>query len=131
MVSWVLEVRVLFLVAARCALAIETGRSAHMPAQTGSGLVYGLFGGMPLILRARVAWAHDFVSDPSLGAVFESLPGANFVVNGAPIAADSVLTSAGAELFITPQLTLLAKFYGEFAQSSQTYAGSGTLRYEW
>jgi uncharacterized protein with beta-barrel porin domain len=31
--------------------------------------------GMPLILRARVAWAHDFVSNPALSAAFESLPG--------------------------------------------------------
>jgi uncharacterized protein with beta-barrel porin domain len=44
---------------------------------------------------------------------------------------DSALTSAGAELFLTPRWTLLAKFDGEFANSSQTYAGSGTLRYTW
>ena len=78
-----------------------------------------------------LAWAHDFVSNSSLGAVFESLPGTNFVVNGAPLPQNSALMSAGAELFITPRLTLLAKFDGEFAPGSQTYAGSGTLRYSW
>ena len=87
--------------------------------------------GMPLLLRSRLAWAHDFVSNPSLGAVFQALPGSNFVVNGAPIPRDSALTSAGAELFLTPRWTLLAKFDGEFANGSQTYAGSGTLRYTW
>ena len=87
--------------------------------------------GRPLILRGRVAWAHDFVSNPALGAVFETLPGASFTVNGAPIPHNSALTSAGAELFLTPRWTLLAKFDGEFAPGSQTYAGSGTLRYTW
>ena len=86
---------------------------------------------MPLILRARFAWAHDFVSDPALSAAFESLPGTNFVVNGAPIPQNSALTSAGAELFLSSRLTLLVKFDGEFAPGSQTYAGSGTLRYIW
>ena len=61
---------------------------------------------MPLILRGRVAWAHDFVGNPALSAVFETLPGASFTVNGAPIPHDSALTSAGAELFLTPRWTL-------------------------
>ena len=90
-----------------------------------------LVAGMPLILRGRLAWAHDFVSNPALGAVFETLPGAGFTVFGAAIRHDSALTSAGAELFLTPRWTLLAKFDGEFANGSQTYAGSGTLRYSW
>src|SRR5262249_36560466 len=34
-----------------------------------------------LTLRARVAWAHDWISDPSLAALFQTLPGASFVVN--------------------------------------------------
>jgi uncharacterized protein with beta-barrel porin domain len=62
---------------------------------------------------------------------FESLPGTNFVVNGAPIPNDSALASAGAELYLTPRWTLLAKFDGEFAAGSQSYGGSGTLRYIW
>jgi hypothetical protein len=87
--------------------------------------------GMPVILRGRLAWAHDFVGNPALGAAFESLPGSNFTVNGAPIPNDSALASAGAEIYLTPRWTLLAKFDGEFAPGSQTYGGSGTLRYIW
>ena len=87
--------------------------------------------GMPLILRARLAWAHDWVDDPALNAVFQALPGASFVVNGAPIPTDSALASVGAELYMTTRWSVLAKFDGEFAKSSQTYAFTGTLRYTW
>jgi autotransporter-associated beta strand protein len=86
---------------------------------------------MPLVLYARAAWAHDFVSNPTLSAAFQSLPGSNFTVSGAAIPGDSALASAGAELFLTPRWTLQVKFDGEFANGSQTYAGSGTLRYTW
>ena len=87
--------------------------------------------GKPLILFSRVAWAHDWVSNPALNAAFETLPGTGFTVNGAPIPHDSALTSAGAELWLTANWSLIAKFDGEFAPGSQTYAGSGTLRYTW
>jgi uncharacterized protein with beta-barrel porin domain len=87
--------------------------------------------GLPLILRARLAWAHDWVSNPALTAVFESLPGASFVVNGATPPANSALVSAGAELHMTARWSVAAKFDGEFANGSQTYGGSGTLRYTW
>jgi autotransporter-associated beta strand protein len=90
-----------------------------------------LLSAMPLILRAKVAWAHDWVSNPALNASFESLPGTSFTVFGAPIPRDSALTSVGAQLFFTPNWSLLAKFDGEFASGSQTYAGTGTLRYTW
>jgi autotransporter-associated beta strand protein len=90
-------------------------------------LVYG----KPLVLYGRVAWAHDFVSNPALSAAFQALPGGSFTVNGAPIPHDSALTTAGAQLYLTPQWTLIAKFDGEFANGSQTYGGSGTLLYSW
>jgi len=86
---------------------------------------------MPLILRAKFAWAHDWVSNPALNASFESLPGTSFTVFGAPIPHDSALTSAGAQLFFTPNWSFTAKFDGEFASDSRLYAGSGTLRYTW
>jgi autotransporter-associated beta strand protein/T5SS/PEP-CTERM-associated repeat protein len=84
-----------------------------------------------LTLRGRVAWAHDRLSDPSLAPVFQALPGASFVVNGATPAKNSALTSAGAELRLANGVALLAKFDGEFASHSSTYAGTGTIRYAW
>jgi outer membrane autotransporter protein len=90
-----------------------------------------LFANLPLILSGKVAWAHDWISNPALNASFESLPGSGFTVNGAPMPENSALTSAGAQLFFTPNWSLLAKFDGQFASGYQLYAGSGTLRYTW
>jgi uncharacterized protein with beta-barrel porin domain len=87
--------------------------------------------GKPLILFGRLAWAHDFVSNPALSAAFEALPGSTFTVNGAPIPNDSALTTAGAQFFLASNWSVIAKFDGEFAPGSQTYGGSGTLRYTW
>jgi uncharacterized protein YhjY with autotransporter beta-barrel domain len=84
-----------------------------------------------LTVRARVAWAHDWVSDPTLAALFQTLPGASFIVNGATPAKNSALTSAGAELRLANGVTLIGKFDGEFASHSSTYAGTGTVRYTW
>jgi uncharacterized protein with beta-barrel porin domain len=87
--------------------------------------------GTVLAFRAKVAWAHDWITDPSLTPVFEALPGASFIVNGATPAKNSALTSAGAELRLINGVSVLAKFDGEFATHSQTYAGTGTVRYTW
>jgi autotransporter-associated beta strand protein len=86
---------------------------------------------MPLTLRARLAWAHDWITNPTLNAVFESLPGVGFTVNGAAPAKDRVLASLGGDLQIAPNWTLAAKFDGEFASHSNTYGGTGTVRYTW
>jgi uncharacterized protein with beta-barrel porin domain len=90
-----------------------------------------MFGTMPLILRARLAWAHDWISNPALDAAFQTLPGTSFIVNGAAPPKNSALTSLGAELRITENWSLLGKFDGQFGNGAQTYAGNGTLRYAW
>jgi outer membrane autotransporter protein len=84
-----------------------------------------------LALRGRLAWAHDWVSDPTLAALFQTLPGASFIVNGALPAKDSALVSAGTELRLANGVTLLGKFDGELAAHASTYAGTGTVRYAW
>jgi len=84
-----------------------------------------------LALRGRIAWAHDWVTNPSLIRGFEALPGASFIVNGATPAKNSALTTAGAELRLINGFSVLAKFDGEFASHSQTYAGTGTVRFTW
>jgi uncharacterized protein with beta-barrel porin domain len=87
--------------------------------------------GLPLLLGAKTAWAHDWVGNPTDAAVFEALPGATFIVSGAAQPKDSVLLSGAAQIWFTPNWSFLAKFDGEFASTAQTYAGSGTLRYSW
>jgi outer membrane autotransporter protein len=84
-----------------------------------------------LTMRARVAWGHDWVSDPTLTAAFQMLPGTSFIVNGATPAKNSALVSEGVELRLANGVVLLAKFDGEFASHSTTYAGTGTVRYTW
>src|SRR5262245_40330659 len=90
-----------------------------------------LYPGAALTLRGRLAWAHDRASDPSLAAVFQTLPGASFIVNGAVPAKDSALVSAGAEYRLANGLTLPGKFAGEFASHSTTSPGTGTVRSSW
>ena len=84
-----------------------------------------------LTLRGRAAWAHDWVSEPTLNAAFQALPGASFIVNGATPAKDAALASAGAELKFSNGVALSAKFDGEFAARSTTYSGTASLRYAW
>jgi uncharacterized protein with beta-barrel porin domain len=63
--------------------------------------------------------------------VFQALSCASFIVDGATPAKNSAPTSAGAELRLANGITLLAKFDGEFASHSSTYANTGTFRYRW
>jgi outer membrane autotransporter protein len=84
-----------------------------------------------LTLRGRLAWAHDYDPDRSIGATFQALPGASFVVNGAALAHDSALTTASAELKWTNGWSAAATFEGEFSSVTSSYAGKGVVRYAW
>lgn len=84
-----------------------------------------------LALRGRVAWANDQSSNHALNATFQTLPGAGFTVNGATAATNLALLSAGAEYRLANNVSFGAKFDGELANTSQTYAGTGTVRYVW
>jgi outer membrane autotransporter protein len=87
--------------------------------------------GNVLALRSRAAWANDHSNNPATGAVFQTLPDSNFTVNGAQAAENSLLTSLGAELRLASNWSVGARFDGEFASGSQSYAGTGTVRYAW
>jgi uncharacterized protein with beta-barrel porin domain len=82
-------------------------------------------------LRSRFAWAHDFNLDRAIGATFQTLPGASFVVNGARQASDSALTTASAEMKWMNGWSAAATFEGEFSNITRSYAGKGVVRYKW
>jgi uncharacterized protein with beta-barrel porin domain len=63
--------------------------------------------------------------------VFQTLPGAAFVVNGAAQAHDSALTTASAEIKWLNGWSAAATFEGEFSGVTQSYAGKGVMRYSW
>jgi outer membrane autotransporter protein len=110
------------------------GRDAtHTRSELGARFerVLAVYSNAVLALRGRVAWAHDWVSDPTLTPLFQAFPGASFIVNGAFLPQNSALASAGGELRLANGITLLAKFDGEFASRSSTYGGTGTVRYTW
>ena len=103
---------------ARTELGIRTDKSFVMP----DGI---------LTLRGRFAWAHDYDPNRSIGATFQSLPGASFVVNGAAQAADSALTTASIEMKWRNNWSVAATFEGEFSNVTSSYAGKGVVRYVW
>ena len=84
-----------------------------------------------LTLRGRFAWAHDFNPDRNIGATFQALPGASFVVNGAMQARDATLTTASAEVKWMNGWSAAATFEGEFSEVTRSYAGKGVIRYTW
>ena len=102
----------------RSELGIRTDKSFAMP----DGV---------LVLRGRLAWAHDYDPNRSIGATFQSLPGASFVVNGAAQASDSALVTASAEKKWLNGWSAAATFEGEFSQVTASYAGKGVVRYAW
>ncbi|MCZ0732958.1 autotransporter domain-containing protein [Phreatobacter sp. AB_2022a] len=84
-----------------------------------------------LTLRGRLAWAHNVNPNAVVGAAFTSLPASGFVVQGAREAPNALLTSAGAELKWTSGWSAAATFEGSFSGRGSSYAGRGTLRYQW
>ena len=84
-----------------------------------------------LTLYTRAAWAHDFNNTPVANANFQLLPASNFVVNAAKPDPDSALVSAGAEYKLADGWSLLAKFNGEFSETTALYTGSGMIKKVW
>jgi uncharacterized protein with beta-barrel porin domain len=84
-----------------------------------------------LKLRGRFAWAHDFNTDRNIGATFQTLPGASFVVSGAAPARDAALTTASAEMKWRNGFSLAGTFEGEFSSVTRSYASKGVARYAW
>ena len=82
-------------------------------------------------LRGRVAWAHDFNPDRNIGATFQTLPGASFVVNGAAQASDSALVTASIEKKWLNGWSVATTFEGEFSNVATSYAGKGVVRHTW
>lgn len=84
-----------------------------------------------LTVRGRAAWAHDFNPSRAVTALFQTLPGAGFVVNGARVDADSALVSGSAEMKWLSGFSIAGTFDGEFSGNVSSYSGKGVFKYSW
>jgi outer membrane autotransporter protein len=79
----------------------------------------------------RAAWVHEFNPDRSIANSFVSVPGTLFTVDGARAWNDALKINAGSRLALNQYASLFASFDGEFANSGQSYAGRGGIRFSW
>lgn len=84
-----------------------------------------------LTLRGRAAWAHDYNPSRAVTALFQTLPGTSFVVNGARVDADSALVSTSAEMKWLSGFSIAGTFDGEFSGNVTSYSGKGVFKYSW
>ena len=84
-----------------------------------------------LTLRGRAAWAHDYNPNRAVTALFQTLPGTSFVVNGARVDADSALLSGSAEMKWLSGFSIAGTFDGEFSGNVTSYSGKGVFKYSW
>jgi Autotransporter beta-domain len=91
--------------------------------------------GGQLNLFGKFAYAHDEVSNPQANVAFAAIGGIGgatpFTVFGARPSRDLGLATAGAEWRLSSGVSFLVKFDGEFGDRSETYSGTGRIRYTW
>jgi uncharacterized protein with beta-barrel porin domain len=79
----------------------------------------------------RFSPAHDFNTDRSILATFQTLAGASIVTDGAKPANDAALTTASVEIKWLNGISLAAASGGEFSGITRSYAGKDVARYSW
>jgi autotransporter-associated beta strand protein len=85
-------------------------------------------GGRKVTLFTEIAWAHYYRRDITFAASLTGIAGTNFVIEGARPNRDAALFSAGADIQLTPSLTLGGRFDASASGNSRSYAGTGALR---
>jgi uncharacterized protein with beta-barrel porin domain len=102
----------------------ELGSWIDKTISTNTNSAFSLFG--------RAAWAHDWNTDTTLNAAYQSsLPGSSFTVTGATPAKDSALFTAGAKLAMRSGWSVMAKLDTEFSQNAHSYVGTARVGYTW
>ncbi len=88
-------------------------------------------GGRPLNAWVRAAWVHEFLTDRSVAAGFNVLPGTSFTVDGARAASDAARIDVGLRYAVGSQTSLFANGNVELSGRGQSLAGTVGLRFQW
>ena len=84
-------------------------------------------------LFGKIAYAHDEISNPAAAANFTALGlgAAPFTVFGAKPSQNLALSSSGVEWRLANGISFMVKADSEWGNHSQTYSGTGRIRYTW
>jgi uncharacterized protein with beta-barrel porin domain len=84
-------------------------------------------------LFGKIAYAHDEISNPAAVANFTALGlgAAPFTVFGARPSQNLALSSSGVEWRLANGISFMVKADSEWGNHSQTYSGTGRIRYTW
>lgn len=85
-------------------------------------------GGRKVTLFTEIAWAHYYQRDITFAASVSGIANTNFVIEGARSDRDAGLFSAGADIQLTPNLTLSGRFDASVSGNARSFAGTGALR---
>jgi hypothetical protein len=99
--------------ASRCELGLRTDKSFAL-------------NNAVLTLRGRAAWAHNFDTDRSIAATFQSLPGASFVVNDAAPGTRGCAYHHQCRDGLAQRILSPVTFEGEFSDVTRSYADNGS-----
>jgi uncharacterized protein with beta-barrel porin domain len=114
-------------IASRTATAFrgELGLRADKVMAVDNGSRVNLFG--------KISYAHDEISNPSLAANFTAVGAglATFTVYGAKPSQNLALLSSGVQWRLSNGISFMVKADGEWGDRSQTYSGTGRIRYTW
>jgi outer membrane autotransporter protein len=78
-------------------------------------------------LGARLAWAHEYQTTGSVSAWFQSLPGSNFTVSGAPLPQDAGIVRVTSTLALDEAWSLRLQADAEFGNNYGSLAGTARL----
>ena len=87
--------------------------------------------GRPLNAWVRASWVHEFLTDRSVTAGFQVLPGTSFTVDGARAASDAARIDMGVKYMLGSQTSLFANGNVELSGRGQSLAGTIGLRFMW
>ena len=87
--------------------------------------------GRPLNAWVRAAWVHEFLTDRSVTAGFQVLPGTSFTVDGARAASDAARIDMGVKYMLSSQTSLFANGNVELSGRGQSLAATLGLRFMW
>ena len=78
-------------------------------------------------LGARLSWAHEYQTTGAVSAWFQSLPGSNFAVSGAPLPQDAGIVRVTSNLALDEAWSLRLQADAEFGNNYGSIAGTARL----